>query len=329
MVNRFQIDPSSFWSQCNFLIDIIDRASGYINHTVDGKNFFFHNIVLELALRVLKGQNKSEFSQEELLSENVRSQLIEKLIPPFNSKIVHLKIGDVVGPDPLMQASRLGNYVYIQPGWVGQAMMDFENSEFGSYYEVHVTLGVIKLLREFVYCLTPIILEAEYSLRRSRNPHAQQLEDTPITLGFTLVKKGERRKGDMGFAAEELISGGYRFYPRCHDSQIPYKFIGFHVYKLAEETLTGGKFIPFEVENEEDIIRGVVKNPNFDVMTEFNVRAQAKNPKKRKFTGSERKESAGKLHYSEDSEEDEEEWEKAFEGEKPYIVSSRNDNRVE
>jgi hypothetical protein len=259
---HFVID-SSFWKNCKPLSAAVERASQYSALPE------FVNVVKELIKRCLLensgGIDTASGNEEELL--NAARTIIERVN-------VRVFVGDCYEGD-FANHQAAQHHIYLNPGWIGQIQRLHEKgTDEQDKLNMQLALLVVKLLHEYALALTPAILEAEFAIRireTIKNPNIPTTchEKTPKKIGFKLSSKGEKNKGDMGFACEELLTNGFRFCQGKLDEGDYYawNYANFELYSYNEDTKMFNKV---QALNYDDLVQRISSSTEMQ-LTDFKV----------------------------------------------------------
>lgn len=250
---RFHITPSFWADRSRWIAKVVNRAEEYLNmlDAASTHNLFARDVVSKLLEQVLVAQG---VPQEEI---STHRPIILLKANSFMSCNIGLSVSGANRVDDFAQADPLGSTVYFQGGWVAEAERSFDEATPSKIYMRHLALGVIKLIHEFAHCLTSKILAAAYDLQLtvfSSGRSVKALVATPPSMGQMFVKKGQPRKGDMGFAVEEVIFRGYRVYAEFDDDGTVWAIKKLFAYKYDIGT---SSFVPYSILGEETLVNAI------------------------------------------------------------------------
>lgn len=180
------------------------------------------------------------------------------------------------------QAGPSTGVIYFQGGWAAESERWKDDVD---KYNRQVCYGVIKLLHEFMHCITPKILSFHFEIASEIHSEStvcpKQLEVSPEAVGKIFTKKGEGRKGDMGFAAEEILTNGYRICP--HFGEVVWDIESSFCFKYDTYT---NSFVEYKIESELAFISNIADISIGPALSHFYVEVSelpARNKRKRLF----------------------------------------------
>lgn len=256
----------------SFLTQVLERFFSLLNLKVNGRFIFLEQVLVPAAKTFLKAsgsfvaverlvQSKAQTSgsKEEILPEQWLYDVLEDLLNverlsagqwercDMAKSRGHLKVKIMAGrtdPHVFMQASDDGSTVYINADWLLEAEHVLNDvtvdrpSQTDKNKDLHLSLGVFKLIHELLHCVTPLLLDLDAFLKQTvleRGEETVRLKATPITVG-SREDTDRGVIGDFGFVGEELMLGGnQRLYAR-RERQTPGEQF-WNITGLVTETL--------------------------------------------------------------------------------------------
>ncbi len=176
---------------------------------------------------------------------------------------VALTVGGTTYSTDFAQFCTDTNCIHLQGGWFAEMehMDDVVNKLDDKVHDLnhlkhvlkwHFTLATIKVIHEFVHSMTSSIMAYEFKIRRARFDALafasstdanvappQQLKVTPLKIG-TIRKVNNQFSGNMGFAMEEILSGGVRFNAKFVKDGYPWELMRVEGHQCIETVCSDG-----------------------------------------------------------------------------------------